>query len=153
MGTLNSMTLSQASESATMDQGGKLLMIPGEGGCVNAHFDGSVRSADKVRPYVERTMAEAPSEGRLFQVQSFIQQSGKVPLSAQLNSEVYSWLTTSKLYQGVNFLEINLACGYGMSIAAALGTSTSRDADTCRRLCKEACEQEGACKQMVSDWV
>lgn len=150
---LDSMTLSQASQSATMGHGGKMLMIPGEGGCVQAHYDDSIKSKDKVRPYVESTMAAAHSQGKLFQVQSFIQQSSTVPLSAELNSEIYSWLTTSQLYQGVNLLEINLACGYGMSIASVLGADTSGDADRCKQHCKTACEKQGACKQMTVTWV
>jgi len=146
---LNTWTLDQALEFATMDKGGKMLMIPGEGGCVEPNYNDQITSIGQVEGYVDDTMAKAPSIGRPFQVQSLIQQEGlSVPVSAELNKDVYEWVTTSDLYDGVNFLEINLACAYATSISSALGANiTSESANSCIQLCETACKKKGACEQ------
>lgn len=146
--TINAWTLAQASQFATMAQGGKILMIPEL--CVRSNWDSSVTNFDQVKPYVETTMANSgPTQGTPFMVQAFIQQGGLVvPNSARLNKDVYEWLTTSNLFDNVNFLETNLACAYTTSISTALGaTVTSGDADRCILNCAKMCRRRGACKQ------
>uniref|UniRef100_A0A6U6VA71 Phosphatidylinositol-specific phospholipase C X domain-containing protein n=1 Tax=Zooxanthella nutricula TaxID=1333877 RepID=A0A6U6VA71_9DINO len=150
---LNSWTLEEAKSFARLPGGGMLLMIPGEGYCVEGNWDPDVTLAggvDGVRSYVEKTMAashEAP-----FQVQAFFQQKFITPeLSADLNKNVYEWVTTpsdAPLLKGVNFLEVNLACAYGTSISSALGATISdEDGNQCQQACQDACKRSGACTQ------
>ena len=70
-------------------------------------------------------------------------------MDSSLNQAILSWITTSKLYEGVNLLEINLMCAYGASMASALGyTISSEDYQTCRSNCHLACQRHGACEQL-----
>ena len=85
-------------------------------------------------------MAKERGSVDLFMVQSFIQQKLLVMQSFQLNKDIASWIKNSDLYDGVNFLEINTICTYGMTISSALGATISKtDADTCIKHCKESC--------------
>jgi len=148
--TLNTWTLDEAKAFATMDQGGKMLMIPGEGSCVISNYDEGVKNVEDVHPYVELAMTSSLSTAQPFQIQSFLQQgmSLSVPLSSELNKNVYDWVTTTDLYRDVNLLEINTACAYASSISAALGASiSSADANKCIDSCKQACKDNSACKQ------
>jgi len=147
--TLSSMTMGEAMKKSRLADGGHMLAV--DGACVQDNWDPDITSAERVKPYVEKTMKEmhAQHEKTLFQVQSFIQQQMLVPLNSSLNQAILSWITTSKLYAGVNLLEINLMCAYGASMASALGyTISSEDYQTCRSNCHLACQRHGACEQL-----
>jgi len=148
---LTKWTLLEARQAARMDGGGRMLVIPGEGkaDCVASNFDPQVRASDQVRPYVERTMKAAMSQETLFQVQALQQQAGLVvPLNAELNRDVESWLQdVPSVFKGVNFLEINGICAHGVAISRLLGANVSReDGDMCKAHCMRACRRMGACR-------
>ncbi|CAE8623002.1 unnamed protein product [Polarella glacialis] len=149
--TLNSWTLYQAKAYATMDGGGgKVLLIPGEGYCVDAGFDSSVTEAELVQPYLEKRKGQAASMGRPYQTQALIQQNSiAVPVLAHLNEQVSTWSQQypQGLFQGVNFLEVNMACSYGTSISENIGAKVSDDdRQKCKQHCKVAWEKHGACR-------
>jgi len=144
--TINSWTLSEARSFAKMSGGGRMVMIPYE--CVDMKYNRRENSKSSVKPYVEETMENAPNYTTPFQVQSLIQKQGhlNVPTDIDLNHDVLTWLTTSPLYDGVNFLEMNTICGWGVSVARALGTTvTDDDEDKCNQACVDACQVLNAC--------
>ncbi|CAE7925010.1 HERC1, partial [Symbiodinium necroappetens] len=104
------------------------------GDCLTSSWKRSVDSIEKVKPYVVKTMAKERGCGDPFIVQSSMQQTLQklcVMQSFQLNKDIASWIQNSDLYDGVNFLEINTICTYGMTISSALGATISKtDADT-----------------------
>ena len=135
---LRSMTLADAMSASALSNGGHMIAIYGD--CVKSNWNSSVDSIDKVKPYVVKTMAKERGSGDLFMVQSFIQQKLLIMPSFQLNKDIASWIKNSDLYDGVNFLEINTICTYGMTISSALGATISKTgADTCIKHCKESC--------------
>merc|ERR1712039_113340 len=144
--SVNSWTLEEAKKHATMDKGGKMMVIPGEGYCMQANYDKTVKSRDAVAPYITRTMAASTNSAQMFSVQSFVQQSFEVPLkdSAVLNPEILQWVLHGQTYRGVNLLEINLICAKGTSISRALGASVSEtDEHTCMSTCAGWCKKYG----------
>ncbi|CAE7276544.1 ppt2-b [Symbiodinium natans] len=152
--TLDSMTLDEAKSHATMDTGGRLLLIPGEGYCVESNYDPGVTGQSQLADYSDRTMAAMREGSKPFQAQEFLQQSmetdgtfGNVPLSADLNAQVLAWIISTNMFQGVNFLEMNLICAYGNSISQTLGAQvTMADQQQCAAACSvKSCPDEGAC--------
>jgi len=143
---LNSWTLEQTHQAATMEGGGKLLLIPGEGFCVNDNWEPDVESIPDVDRYMGRAMDRSRDGNRLFQIQAFQQQKLFVPLSNDNNAMVYDRILGSDTLTGVNLLEMNLICSHGVSISRALGaTVTDGDYDQCKRDCAYACEKVGGC--------
>ncbi|CAJ1409567.1 unnamed protein product [Effrenium voratum] len=149
--TLNTWTLDEARDFAQMDGGGRALVIPGEGYCVNSGYDSSVTSESAVWPYLQQREADAHSITTPYQTQAFIQQKGAiVPRSASVNLGVASRAGQypGGDFEGVNFLEINLACAYGPTIAQSLGaTVSSDDYSQCQSACSYACSRYDACEQ------
>lgn len=143
-GKVNSWTLAEAEQHALMDNGGKIMVIPSEGGCLAANYDSSIDSKDKVEPYINRTMTASRSSFQMFSVQAFVQQKFEVPVadSAFLNPEIVRWLTETDLLSGVNLLEVNLICASGILISTALGaTVTENDRNTCIHDCVQWCKR------------
>ncbi|CAK9105596.1 unnamed protein product [Durusdinium trenchii] len=146
---VSAMTHAEAKQMSRLKSGGHILAV--DGACIASNWDSSVNEGARVRPYVERTMSKMRNSAKMpFMVQSFIQQRLTVPMSTPLNQQVLSEITTSDLYAGVNFLEINLICAYGTSMAIALGYTTisSQDFQSCRSSCRLACKRHGACEQL-----
>jgi len=144
--TVNAWTLADAEQHATMEHGGKMLVIPGEGYCMSANWDNTVTKRELVKPYVERTMQASRSGHHLFSVEALVQQRLTVPLadSAVLNPEILQWLKNGDLLRGVNLLEINLICSSGVLISKALGAVVSEsDQNTCISHCQDVCKKYG----------
>lgn len=144
--TINAWTAAEATQHATMERGGKMLVIPGEDYCLSANFDEGVNKRELVKPYVERTMQASRSGHHLFSVQAFVQQRLTVPLadSAVLNPDIVQWLTHGDILRGVNLLEINLVCASGVLISKALGAVVSEsDQNTCISHCQNWCKKHG----------
>jgi len=143
--TVNAWTLAEAAQHATMEHGGKMLVVPGESYCMTSNWDSSVTKPELVKPYVERTMQASRSDHHLFSVQAFVQQNSiESPMadSAALNPDVVQWLQTGDLLKGVNMLEINLICASGILISKALGAVVSEnDQNTCISHCQDACKK------------
>ncbi|CAE7946043.1 unnamed protein product [Symbiodinium sp. KB8] len=135
---LRNMTLAQAMKASTLRNGGHLLAIDLD--CVETNWKSEVTKAEQVQPYVAETMKQMQGSGKLFQIQALMQQKFLIQRSYQLNKEVASWITDTHLLDGVNFLEINTICAYGMAISRSLGaTISSTDADSCMQICKKKC--------------
>eukprot|EP00416_Gambierdiscus_australes_P039205 CAMPEP_0171104742 /NCGR_PEP_ID=MMETSP0766_2-20121228/61239_1 /TAXON_ID=439317 /ORGANISM="Gambierdiscus australes, Strain CAWD 149" /LENGTH=306 /DNA_ID=CAMNT_0011565415 /DNA_START=210 /DNA_END=1130 /DNA_ORIENTATION=+ len=153
---INSWTLAEAQQHATMTNGGKMLAFPGEGSCEIANWDSSVTRRELVEPYVRRTMQESRTFGSLFAVQAFVQQTFEVPLadSASLNPQILAWIRPGDTLKGVNLLEINLICATGQAISAALGALvTESDRDSCSQACSQFCKKFGCSPNNVSSTV
>lgn len=149
---VNAWTLAEAQTNAKMDNGGKMIVILGEGACLQANYDSSVKSRDLVAPYVTKTMAAGTASSQMFAVQAFVQQSFEVPLSdsAALNPEILSWAKDGATLKGVNLLEVNLICATGISISRAFGATVSdSDQKTCISDCSGWCKKYG-CSPVAS---
>jgi len=136
---LNTWTYEEAKEAALMDGGGRMLVVDGD--CVRSMYDPTVKKQSLVEPYVKYAMSVKGTQPRMFTVQSLIQQSGSlhVPLSADLNRDVLSWVENG-IYKGVNLLEVNTVCAYGPDISLKLGATVSpSDLNTCRAACQRGC--------------
>jgi len=135
---LRNMTLAEAMKASALRNGGHLLAIDID--CVETNWKSEVTSAEQVQPYVAETMKQMQGSGKLFQIQALMQQKFLIQRSYQLNKEVATWITDTHLLDGVNFLEINTICAYGMAISRSLGaTVSSTDADSCMQICKKKC--------------
>lgn len=148
-GAVKAWTRDDAFTYSQMEGGGHVLVLPNEDDCVDVYYDSKVNHIPELLPYVQKTMAASHTKNMPFMVQSLLQQRGpRVPLDTRVNDMVFSWLRRSHLYAGVNFLEINLICSHGPSIAATLGAKVSEnDAAQCKTDCQWACEHFGACEQ------
>jgi len=136
---LNTWTYEEAKEAALMAGGGRMLVVNED--CMHSMYDSSVKKQSLVEPYVKRVMAEGRKGSKMFTVQSLIQQDFHVPLNADLNKDVVSWVDNG-IYTGVNLLEVNTVCAYGPDISLKLGATVSlSDLNTCRAACQRGCDK------------
>mmetsp|Transcript_102503 Transcript_102503/g.330742 ORF Transcript_102503/g.330742 Transcript_102503/m.330742 type:complete len:326 (-) Transcript_102503:63-1040(-) len=140
--TVNAWTAAEARQHAAMANGGKMIVVPGEGQCLDANFEPKNTKREMIEPYVERTVQAGRKEEHLWSVQAIVQQKFEVPLgdSAVLNPQAVDWAKGGKILQGVNFFEVNLICASGQALAAAFGTKvTEADRTACAKACHDTC--------------
>ena len=114
-----------------------------DGACVKENWDPTVTRAERLEAYIKKTLEESFSTP--FQVQAFLQQgwSMRNPFDEiqgrELNQKIWSWLNSTELFKGVNFLEINFICHQGPLMAKLLGTRIrEEDLEQCLRRCEAA---------------
>jgi len=136
---INSWTQREVKQAALLSNGGRMIALDED--CMDDMYVSSVDERSKVLDYVKDHVQQGVNSTRMFTVQSFIQQNGhmKVPLSADLNKDILSWIDQG-VYTGVNLVEVNNVCAYGPDISSKLGaTVSSADRTACNAACRGGC--------------
>lgn len=134
-------TYGDARKAGKMKHGGRVLVIPGEGACVEANYERNVNRADKILPYIEETMKNMKDKHMPFQVQVFNQQHlpNDVDMNLEVNKMVLNWASHTEVLKDANFIEINHICASGPTIAQSIGTQVYDDhLEKCQAACSLA---------------
>eukprot|EP00747_Dinoflagellata_sp_TGD_P166806 gnl/TRDRNA2_/TRDRNA2_190175_c0_seq1.p1 gnl/TRDRNA2_/TRDRNA2_190175_c0~~gnl/TRDRNA2_/TRDRNA2_190175_c0_seq1.p1 ORF type:complete len:334 (+),score=40.98 gnl/TRDRNA2_/TRDRNA2_190175_c0_seq1:114-1115(+) len=155
---VNSWTLAEATNAATMPNGGKVLAIFE---CTSENWDPSIgwhrdpppegKSWQALWKYVDESL-RSKVWTTLFSVQSFWQEEVSLKdhplhysivgdnLGSHINSQVEARIRSS-FYRGVNLLEINNICARGPEISDLLGANvTAEDREACAQACAKSSE-------------